>query len=124
MTIKRSSTLGRSSPKNALENNLHVDWTLRLTGEEVVVVLPQLEGALKQLPGTLPGIWAEAGPHVLHALLGVRVEEHHYGIPLGVVQPVHRVWRDVQHCMLILHQGGENKVKNSFSFRNCRYYGN
>jgi hypothetical protein len=76
-----------------------------LTGEEVVVVLPQLDGALVQLAGALPGLGAQTGPHVLHALLVVGVQEHHDGVPLGVVQPVHRVGRDVQHRVLVLRRG-------------------
>lgn len=73
-----------------------------LTGEEVVVVLPQFEGTFIQLPGTLPGLWTQSGPHGLHALLCVGVQKNDDGVPLCVVQSVHRVGRDVQHCMLIL----------------------
>lgn len=58
-------------------------------------------GSLKELPGALPRLGAEAGPHVLDALLGVGVEEHHNGIPLSVVQAVHCIRGDVQHRMLV-----------------------
>lgn len=43
--------------------------TSLLTGEQVVVILPQFDGSLIELPGTLPGLWTESGPHVLHTLL-------------------------------------------------------
>lgn len=44
-----------------------------LTGEQVVVVLPQFDGSLVQLPGALPGFGTQPGPHVLHALFVIRV---------------------------------------------------
>lgn len=78
-------------------------FTAGLTGEEVVVVLSQFEGAIVELPGALPRLGAEAGPHVLHTLLGVRVEKHYDRIPLSVVETVHCIRGDVQHCMLVLH---------------------
>lgn len=40
-----------------------------LTGEQVVIVLPQFDGPLIQLPGTFPGLRTQSGPHVLHTLL-------------------------------------------------------
>lgn len=76
-----------------------------LTGEQVVVVLPQFDGSLVQLPGALPGFGTQPGPHVLHALLVIRVEEDDDRVPLGVVQPVHGVRGDVQHSMLVLEEG-------------------
>lgn len=75
-----------------------------LTGEEVIIVFPQFESALVQLPGALPGFGTQPGPHVLHSLLAVWIEEHDDGVPLSVVQPVHRVGGDVQHCVFVLAQ--------------------
>lgn len=75
-----------------------------LTGKEVVVVLPQFEGTFVELPCALPGLGTQPRPHVLHPLLTVGVQEHHNGVPLSVVQPVHRIRGDVQHGVLILHK--------------------
>lgn len=73
-----------------------------LTGEEVMVVLSQFESTLVQLPGALPGLGTEPGPHVFDALLAVGIQEHHNGVPLSVIQTIHRVRGDVQHSMLVL----------------------
>lgn len=76
-------------------------WGL-LTGEEMMVVLSQFESALVQLPGALPRLGTEPGPHVLDTLLAVWIQEHHDGVPLSVVQTIHRIGGDVQHGMLVL----------------------
>lgn len=73
-----------------------------LTGEEVMVVLSQFESTLIQLPGALPGLRTEPGPHVLDTLLAVGIQEHHNGVPLSIIQTIHRIGGDVQHCMLVL----------------------
>lgn len=69
----------------------------------MLVILPQFEGSFIEFPGTLFRLRAEAGPHVLDTLFGVWVEKHHNWIPLRVVQAVHCIRRDIQHCMLVLH---------------------
>ena len=76
-----------------------------LTGEEVGAGLPQLDGLLVQLARAAVGAGHQAVAHGLDALLAVRVEEHHDGVPLGVVQGVHRLGRDVQQGVQVLkHQ--------------------
>ncbi len=78
-------------------------WCLGLlTGEEVMVVLSQFESTLIQLPCTLPGLNTEPGPHVLDTLLAIGIQEHHDGVPLSVIQTIHRVGCNVQHSMLVL----------------------
>lgn len=78
-------------------------WCLGLlTGEEMMVVLSQFERTLIQLPGALPRLGTEPGPHVLDTLLAVWIQEHHDGVPLSVVQTIHRIGGDVQHGMLVL----------------------
>lgn len=72
------------------------------TGEEMVVVLSQFEGTLVQFSCTLSGLRTQPGPHVLHTLFAVWVQKYHDGVPLGIVQTVHSIRGDVQHCMLIL----------------------
>lgn len=76
----------------------------QLTGEEVVIILPQFDGSLIELPGTFPGLWTQSGPHGLHALLVVGVEEDDNRVPLSVVQPVHSIGGDVQHSMFVLYE--------------------
>lgn len=44
-----------------------------LTGEQVVIILPQFDGSLIELPGALPGLRTQSGPHVLHTLLIVGI---------------------------------------------------
>lgn len=54
--------------------NLHCLTTLcPLTGEQVVIILPQFNGSLIELPGALPGLWTQSGPHVLHTLFIIRI---------------------------------------------------
>lgn len=72
------------------------------TGEEMVVVLPQFEGTLVEFPCTLSGLRTQSGPHVFHTLFVVWVQKYYDGVPLGIVQTVHSIRGDVQHCMLIL----------------------
>lgn len=52
-----------------VENWACISVRSALTSEEVVVVFPQFDGSLVQLPGTLPGLRTQSGPHALHALL-------------------------------------------------------
>lgn len=61
------------------KDNLHlfIYWyfynSLPLTGEQVVIILPQFNGSLIELPGTLPGLWTQPGPHVLHTLFVIGI---------------------------------------------------
>lgn len=67
--------------------------------------LPQLDRLLVQLAGAAVGARQQAVPHGLHALLAVRVEEDDDGVPLGVVEGVHRFGRHVQQSVAILRDG-------------------
>lgn len=75
-----------------------------LTGEQVMVVLPQFQSTLIQFPGTLSGLRTETSSHVLDTLFAIWVQENHNGVPLGIVQTVHSIGSDVQHSMLILKE--------------------
>ena len=44
-----------------------------LTGEQVVVILPQLDSSLIELPRTLPRLRTQSGPHALYTLLIVGI---------------------------------------------------
>ncbi len=77
-----------------------------------MVVLSQFKCTLMEFPGTLPGLRTQSGPHVLHTLLTVRIQEHHDGIPLSIVQPIHCVRSNVQHCMFFL----QNTYKDASSW--------
>lgn len=88
----------------------HIQHTV--TCEEMMVVLSKLERTFVKLPGALSGLGTESGPHAFHALLTVRIQEHHDGIPLSVVQPIHCIRSDVQYCMLILNPH-KNSVQTS-----------
>lgn len=81
-----------------------------LTSEEVVVVFSQFDGSLIELPGTLPGLGTQPGPHALHALLVIGIEEDYDGVPLSVVQSVHSVWSNVQQGMFVL-DGEKRRIK-------------
>lgn len=63
----------KEKKKLAKREALHERIFRPLTGEQVVVILPQFDGSLVELPGALPGLWTQSGPHVLHALLIIRI---------------------------------------------------
>lgn len=56
-----------------------------LTGEQVVIILPQFNGSLIKLPGALPGLWTKSRPHVLHTLFVIRIQEDYDWVPLGII---------------------------------------
>lgn len=80
------------------------------TCEEVRAGLPQLDRLLVQLARAAVGARQQAVPHGLHALLAVGVEEDDDGVPLRVVEGVHRLGRHVQQSVAILRDGNNESV--------------
>jgi len=64
--------------------------------------LPEFQGLHVELAGTASGVGHRPLAHGLDALLAVRVQEDHDGVPLGVVQGVDRLGSHVQQRVLIL----------------------
>ncbi|TNN67625.1 hypothetical protein EYF80_022089 [Liparis tanakae] len=79
------------------------------TSEQVRAGLPQLDGLFVELASAAVGVGGDPLPHGLDAVLVVRVEEDDDGVPLGVVQGVHRLGRHVQQGVLILGGVGQRR---------------
>lgn len=77
----------------------------------MMVAFSQFESSIIEFPGTFPRLGTEAGPHALDALFVVRVKKHHNRIPLCIVQTVHCIWGDVQHCMFVLYEQKTTKKR-------------
>lgn len=75
--------------------------------------LPQLDGLLVELPPAAVGVGGDPLSHGLDAVLAVWVEEDYYGVPLGVVQGVHRLGRDVQQGVLFLRGVGGGQTERA-----------
>lgn len=71
--------------------------------------LPHFDRLLVEFAGAATGAGHKAVPHGLDAPLAVRVEEHHNGVPLGVVQGVHCLGSHVQQGMAVLGRQGQCK---------------
>lgn len=64
--------------------------------------LLQFDGLLIELVGTAVGVRSDSLPHDLDAVLAVGVKVDNDGVPVGVVQGVHRLGGDVQQGVLVL----------------------
>ena len=74
------------------------------TSEEVCAGLPEPDGLVVEFSGAAVGPGDDALPQGLHARLAVGVEEDDDGVPLGVVQRVHRLGRHVQQRVFVLEE--------------------
>ena len=72
------------------------------TSEQVGAGFPQFERLHVQLASAAAGVGHQPLPHQLDPLLAVGVEEDDDGVPLGVVQGVHRLRSHVQQRVLVL----------------------
>lgn len=75
------------------------------TGEQVGAGLPQLDRLLVEFAGAAVGVGSYPQPHGFDAVLVVGIEEDHDGVPLRVVEGVHRFGRHVQEGVLVLRTG-------------------
>lgn len=64
--------------------------------------LLQFDRLLVEFAGAAVGVGDDPLPHGLDAVLAVGVEEDDDGVPLGVVQGVHCLWRHIQQRVLVL----------------------
>lgn len=72
------------------------------TREQVRAGLPQLDRLLVEFVGAAVGVGGDPMPQHFDAVLAVGVEVDHDGVPVGVVQGVHRLGGDVQQGVLLL----------------------
>ena len=93
-----------------LTRTLILTRTLNRALTLTLVLTPQLDRLLVQLAVAAVGAGDQAVPHGLHALLAVRVEEHHDGVPLGVVQGVHCLGGHVQEGVEVLGGGDKGRM--------------